>query len=126
MSKISGKNTSTEIIVRKLVHSLGFRFRLHRKNLPGKPDLVFPKYKKVIFVHGCFWHGHNNCKRSKLPKTNLKFWNDKILNNIIRDNNNIKNLYFLGWQTLVIWQCEITKKNIVKLENKIINFLNIK
>ena len=87
MSKISGKNTKPEIIIRKLVFNLGFRYRLHKKELPGKPDIAFPKYKKVIFVNGCFWHGHNNCSRSKLPSTNKKFWKEKIEGNKKKDKS---------------------------------------
>lgn len=123
MSHISGKNTKPEIIIRKIVHSLGFRFRLHKKELPGKPDLVFPKYKKVIFVNGCFWHGHKNCLRSKLPSTNKKFWEEKIEGNKRNDKSNKIKLKKLGWDYLVIWQCEIKKKSAEKLKNKILKFL---
>ena len=123
MSHISGKNTKPEIIIRKIVHSLGFRFRLHKEELPGKPDLVFPKYKKVIFVNGCFWHGHKNCLRSKLPSTNKKFWEEKIEGNKRNDKSNKIKLKKLGWDYLVIWQCEIKKKSAEKLKNKILKFL---
>jgi len=124
MSHISGKNTKPEIIIRKIVHSLGYRFRLHKKELPGKPDIVFPKYKKVIFVNGCFWHGHKNCLRSKLPSTNKKFWKEKIEGNKRNDKSSKVKLKKLGWVYLVIWQCEINKSNIGKLENRILNFLS--
>lgn len=107
MSRISGRDTKPEIIVRKLIHRLGFRFRLHVRTLPGNPDIVLPKHRKIIFVHGCFWHGHENCKRSKRPSTNTGFWDKKISGNIERDEAIIANLNELGWYTLTIWQCEI-------------------
>lgn len=123
MSHISGKNTKPEIIIRKIAHSLGFRFRLHRKDLPGKPDLVFPKHHKVIFVHGCFWHGHSTCVRSKLPQSNSNFWKDKINANKKRDRSNLIKLKKLGWDYLIIWQCQINKLNTPALNQKIFDFL---
>jgi DNA mismatch endonuclease (patch repair protein) len=124
MSKISGKNTKPEIIIRKISHSLGYRFRLHKKDLPGKPDIVFPKYKKLIFVNGCFWHGHKNCKRSKLPTTNKKFWKEKIEGNKKKDQSNYYHIKKLGWDYLIIWQCVIKISNRNKLEKKIQKFLD--
>lgn len=121
MSHISGKNTKPEILVRSLLHRMGYRFRIHKKDLPGRPDICLPKHKKVIFVHGCFWHGHENCPRSKRPTTNVEFWNKKIDGNIERDKENIKKLKQLGWQTLTIWTCEI--KNQEELKNKLISFI---
>ncbi|WP_462271053.1 very short patch repair endonuclease [Desulfobacter sp.] len=121
MSHISGKDTKPEILVRSLLHRMGYRFRLHKKNMPGKPDIVLPKYKKVIFVHGCFWHGHENCPRSKRPSTNVEFWNKKIDANIERDKKIIKSLEYLGWKTLIIWTCEI--KNEDALKHKLISFM---
>ncbi len=121
MSHISGKNTKPEILVRSLLHRMGYRFRIHKKDLPGRPDICLPKHKKVIFVHGCFWHGHENCPRSKRPTTNVEFWNKKIDGNIERDKENIKKLRRLGWQTLTIWTCEI--KNQEELKNKLISFI---
>jgi len=123
MSKISGKNTKPEIIIRKLVHSLGYRFRLYKKDLPGKPDIVFPKYKKVIFVNGCFWHGHKNCLRSKLPSTNKKFWKEKIEGNKKKDRSNYLRFKKLGWDYLVVWQCKIKVSNYEKLSLSIDSFL---
>ena len=123
MSKISGKNTKPEITIRKIAHSLGYRFRLHKKDLHGKPDIVFPKYKKVIFVNGCFWHGHNNCQYSALPATNKEIWKEKITATKKRDKRNYTLLKKLGWQYLVIWQCTIKKKNIKSLEKIITSFL---
>jgi DNA mismatch endonuclease (patch repair protein) len=107
MSRISGGNTKPEIVVRKILHGMGYRFRLHVKNLPGKPDIVLPRLKKVIFVHGCFWHGHEGCKRSKRPTTNVEFWYEKIEGNIRRDAIKISQLQELGWNVLILWACEI-------------------
>ncbi len=123
MSNISGKNTKPEITIRKIAHSLGYRFRLHRKDLPGKPDIVFPKYKKVIFVNGCFWHGHKNCKRSKLPTTNKIFWKEKIEGNILKDKSNYRGLKKLGWDYLLIWQCQIKTSRREKIIREIHSFL---
>ncbi|GBE17192.1 very short patch repair protein [bacterium BMS3Abin15] len=124
MSKIGPKNSEPEIFIRKLVHGMGYRFRLHRKELPGKPDLVFPKYKKVIFVNGCFWHGHKGCKRAKLPETNKSFWEKKIKKNVKNDEKNTKALKSLGWDSLTIWQCEINTNNLSFLKREISVFLS--
>ena len=121
MSKIKGKDTKPEKIVRSLLHQMGYRFRLHRLDLPGNPDIVLPKFRKVIFVHGCFWHGHKNCMRAKRPTTNKKFWNEKLSKNIKRDRKYPKELKKLGWRTLVVWQCEIKDKGL--LMNKLRDFL---
>lgn len=107
MSKVRSKNTKPEVIIRRLLHSLGYRFRLYRKELPGNPDIVLPKYKTVIFVNGCFWHQHEGCKRSKLPKSNSLFWNVKLQKNVERDKKNIRILEDLGWQVLLIWECQL-------------------
>ncbi|NQU04703.1 MAG: DNA mismatch endonuclease Vsr [Calditrichaeota bacterium] len=122
MSKIRGKDTKQELIIRKLIFSMGFRYRLHYSKLMGKPDIAFPGRKKAIFVNGCFWHGHN-CKRGKLPVTNYEFWFKKISGNIQRDKANIAALEELGWKTLIIWQCEINKKQEEHLRNMIRQFL---
>lgn len=106
MSKISGKETKTEILVRKFLFSNGYRFRKNVKDLPGKPDIVLSKYKTVIFVHGCFWHSHT-CKRGKLPETNQNFWIEKMERNKDRDNQNISKLQEKGWNVIIVWQCEI-------------------
>ena len=111
MSGIKGKNTRPELIVRKLLHRAGFRFRLHRKDLPGKPDIILPKYSTVIFVNGCFWHGHENCHLFKPPKSNQEFWRQKILGNKIRDQKNLMALDNLGWKTLLIWECALKGKS---------------
>jgi DNA mismatch endonuclease, patch repair protein len=107
MSSIRGKNTKPEISVRKLLHAMGYRFRLHRKDLPGKPDIVLPKYKKVVFVNGCFWHGHRGCKRAMTPKTRTEFWREKIQGNISRDRRNLRELEKVGYEAMTIWECEI-------------------
>ena len=122
MAAIKSKDTKPEIAVRKLLHSLGYRFRLHRKDLPGSPDIVLPKYKTVIFVHGCFWHRHENCKYATTPKTRVEFWENKFKANVKRDleiNEKIKNI---GWQSLVIWECDT--RNISFMKNKIEKLFN--
>lgn len=106
MSHISGKETKPEILVRKFLFTNGFRFRKNVKDLPGKPDIVLPKYKTAIFIHGCFWHGHT-CKRGALPATNIEFWKTKIGGNIERDKRDVSELEKQGWKVIVIWQCEI-------------------
>lgn len=106
MSRIRSKDTKPEIIVRSYLHRKGFRFRLHSKKLPGKPDIVLKKYKIVIFVHGCFWHRHKNCKNATVPESNFKFWKDKFAYNVKRDKQIQKELLKFGWKVLVIWECE--------------------
>ncbi|WP_374760243.1 very short patch repair endonuclease [Dyadobacter pollutisoli] len=118
MSKVKSKHTSIELFVRKQLWSAGFRYRLHVKKLPGTPDLVFKGRKKVIFVHGCFWHGHP-CRR--LPKTRVAFWEEKIARNVSRDEENIKKLTSLGWSILVVWECELRDPNFI---NNVARFIN--
>jgi len=120
MANVKGRNTKPEIIVRKLLFSMGYRYRLHCKDLIGKPDITLPKYKYVIFVHGCFWHGCPSCKRAKVrPINNAVYWNDKLDNNLKRDKKNKKALNKLGWNVLIVWECETKKNNIEKLSKKI-------
>ncbi len=107
MASISGQETKPEKAVRSFLFKQGFRFRKNVKSLPGKPDIVLQKYKSVIFVNGCFWHGHKKCKASTLPETRKEFWTNKIKANIDRDKRNIKELRKLGWKIITIWQCEI-------------------
>lgn len=107
MSRVRGKDTKPEMIVRRLVHGMGFRYRLHRRNLPGSPDLVFPSRKRAIFVHGCFWHRHPNCKLARIPKTRHEFWVPKLEGNRIRDIKNQNALGALGWDYLVVWECQV-------------------
>jgi DNA mismatch endonuclease (patch repair protein) len=121
MSRVKGKDTSAEIRVRSLTHRLGYRFRLHRKDLPGKPDLVFPSKKKVIFVHGCFWHGHACARGARIPKANRDYWIEKIRKNVERDQKNHTLLNSLGWKVLVIWECECKVDEV--LVQTITNFL---
>lgn len=122
MSRIRSKDTKPELFVRKLIHSLGYRYRLHGKNLPGSPDIVFPSKKKVIFVHGCFWHQHSNCKLSKLPKTRREYWHPKLKRNKMRDYEVQASLVEIGWEYLVVWECQID--DIQNLTEKIIKFLS--
>lgn len=110
MSKIKSKDTKPEMLVRRFLFSHGFRFRLHRKDLPGNPDIVLPKFKTVIFINGCFWHGHRDCKFATIPETNRDFWLSKISGNIIRDNESVERLKQSGWKVIVIWQCELKPK----------------
>jgi DNA mismatch endonuclease (patch repair protein) len=106
MSAITGRNTKPELLVRKIVHAMGYRFRLHIRSLPGCPDLVFPRRKKIIFVHGCFWHRHD-CRFGRVkPATNAAFWQQKILSNVQRDEQNLLLLRNSGWKVLVVWECE--------------------
>jgi DNA mismatch endonuclease (patch repair protein) len=112
MSQIRAKNTKPEITVRKYLFAQGFRFRLHRKDLPGKPDIVLPKYKTIIFVHGCFWHGHDGCKYFVVPKTKTEWWLNKINRNKELDSENIKKLKANNWNIVIIFECELKKINV--------------
>lgn len=121
MSQIRDKNTKPEIIIRSMVHRMGFRFRLHDKSLPGKPDIVLPRHKKVIFVHGCFWHLHN-CKYGRVkPATNADFWQAKRLSNKLRDKRNLAELRKTGWKILIIWECWL--KTPAKIQKSLQSFL---
>lgn len=124
MSKVRSTNTRPELIVRSLLHRMGYRFRLHRKSLPGKPDIVLPKYQSVILVHGCFWHGHEGCRRSRRPKSNLDFWDRKLSDNKRRDHAVKEALKSNGWSVLVVWECET--KNLEILSQSIADFLTCK
>jgi len=119
MSRINGKNTRPEILVRKFLFSKGFRYRLHVKNLPGKPDIVLPKYKTIIFINGCFWHGHENCKYYVVPKTRTEWWMKKINETKSRDSKILKALSLLGWNVFVIWACEIKSNEFQRVEELI-------
>jgi DNA mismatch endonuclease, patch repair protein len=112
MSRIRGKDTGPEMTVRRLVHGMGYRYRLHRRDLPGRPDLVCATRRKVIFVHGCFWHRHGDsrCKLSRLPKSRLEFWETKLENNRRRDSVKQKELWAAGWDVLVVWECQVNNK----------------
>ena len=108
---IKSKNTKPEIKVRQLLHSMGYRFRLHMKDLPGNPDIVLKKYKTVIYVNGCFWHRHPNCKYASIPKTRPEFWSQKFKSNVERDNNNYIKIKNLGWKYIVVWECELKNRS---------------
>jgi len=122
MSRIRGKNTTPELMIRRWLWAKGYRYRLHSVDLPGKPDIVFPGRKKIILVNGCFWHRHS-CKYFKWPRKNAEFWKVKIEGNVLRDKKNLKRLTELGWQVLIIWECETKEKNIDFLYQKIEEFL---
>lgn len=107
MRSVGTKNTGPELLVRSAAHRLGLRFRLYRKDLPGTPDLVFPKHRIALFVHGCFWHRHADCTKAGIPKSNVLFWTDKFQKNINRDKLNMAELARRGWKTVIIWQCEV-------------------
>ena len=121
MSRVSGRDTKPERLVRSILHGMGYRFRLHGSDLPGRPDIVLPKFRKVIFVHGCFWHGHADCARAVRPTSNVEFWNTKIDRNIQRDISTQAALASLGWTPLVVWQCELG--NLSALKTKLTSFL---
>jgi DNA mismatch endonuclease (patch repair protein) len=120
MSRIRGKDTAPELAVRRLLHSLRYRFRLHRADLPGKPDIVFPSRRKAIFVNGCFWHAHG-CRIGQPPRSRLDFWRPKLERNSARDRQNAESLRSLGWSVLTVWQCEIQSKT--KLRRSLLSFL---
>lgn len=124
MSRIKGRDTKPELFVRSLIHRLGYRYRLHRKDLPGTPDLVFPARSKVIFVHGCFWHQHSDpkCAAGHLPVSRTDYWTPKLKKNVMRDIENQQALESQGWTVLVIWECEL--KNSDELTEKIVSFLD--
>lgn len=120
MARIRSQDTVPEMIVRRLIHALGFRYRLHRKDLPGRPDLVFPAKHKVVFVHGCFWHQHF-CAAGRHPKTNRNYWDAKLMRNVERDRMNIVALRKLGWRSLIVWECQL--RDLSRVEGRVIKFL---
>lgn len=123
MSRIRSKNTKPEMIVRKFLFSNGFRYRLHQSKLPGKPDIVLPKFKTVIFVHGCFWHSHPNCKYAVAPKSNVEYWQPKIARNITNDAKVAEQLRALGFRIITIWECELKKARITNTTENLIKAL---
>ena len=122
MGRIGSKDTKPEMLVRRLVHGLGYRYRLHAKDLPGKPDLVFRSRKKVIFVHGCFWHQHKGCREGRVPGGRESYWAPKLARNIERDREHLRSLKCLGWRVLVLWECQLDGP--AKLERKVRAFLD--
>ncbi|NBB62725.1 DNA mismatch endonuclease Vsr [Pseudomonas sp. ODNR1LW] len=116
MSTIKGKNTKPEMVVRSVCHEMGLRYRLHRKDLPGKPDLAFPKYRLCLFVHGCFWHRHPGCKYAYTPKSRLDFWLPKLAKNVERDTDAQQALHALGWRVAIIWECHTKNRELLSTE----------
>jgi len=123
MQQIKGKNTKPEMLVRTFLHANGYRYKLHDKKLPGRPDIVLPKYRTVIFVHGCFWHGHANCRYFVVPKTRTQWWTDKINRNKANDEKALKALKKDGWKILNIWECDLKKDKFEKTMNRVIQKL---
>lgn len=121
MQRVTSKDTTPEMVVRRAAHSLGYRYRLHRKDLPGKPDMVFSGRRKIIFIHGCFWHQHRGCKAAARPTSNTDYWDAKLDRNISRDKNSQRDLLASGWDVLIIWECET--KDEVALKKRLIDFL---
>ncbi len=121
MRRIRSKGTVPELMVRRIVHAAGFRFRLHAPNLPGRPDLVFPRLHKVVFVHGCFWHQHKRCREGRIPGSRRDYWEPKLTRNVERDKAHKAALHRLGWEVMTVWECQL--KNSEKIERKILNFL---
>jgi DNA mismatch endonuclease (patch repair protein) len=123
MSRIKGKDTKPEMLVRKFLHAQGFRYKLHDKKLPGKPDIVLPKYKTVIFVHGCFWHGHEHCRYYVIPKTRTDWWVSKINGNIANDEKAILALKDQGWNVINVWECQLKPKELERTLNSLLKSL---
>jgi len=121
MSRIKGKDTKPEIQVRKFLHSKGLRFRIHHPGLPGKPDVVLPKYKSIVFVHGCFWHGHESCKYFILPKTNPQWWKQKITNNKMNDAKHLSKLTRMGYAVHEVWECQLKSPNKESFLQQLVN-----
>ena len=119
MAAIRGKDTAPEMAVRKMLHGMGLRFRLHRKDLPGRPDIVLPRHRTVVFVHGCFWHRHEGCRFTTTPKTRQEFWQAKFDGNVARDRRNQADLVQLGWRILVVWECEL--RDAAALRNRLVS-----
>ena len=122
MSKIRSKNTKPEMLLRSALHKEGLRFRIHRKDLPGKPDIIFAKQKVAIFVHGCFWHYHKDCREGRIPSSNSKFWQEKLEKNVAKDETVTEELRGQGWRVITIWECEIEKqieKVLIRLKSEL-------
>lgn len=124
MAKIRSKNSKPEVIVRSMLHRLGYRFRVHKADLPGKPDIVLKKWKTVIFIHGCFWHRHKGCPRASIPKSRLEYWIPKLEGNENRDRQQIIELQKMGWRVLVIWECAVNRNKLEELSAKLKEWLS--
>lgn len=123
MSNIRGKDTKPELLLRRALHARGFRYRLHYKGLPGRPDLLFPKYRAAIFVHGCFWHRHPGCSKATTPATRADFWQNKFAENTARDQRNIEQLRSASWRVLVVWECELAKNALAPTVQSVTDWL---
>jgi len=123
MRAVRSRNTGPELRVRKILYSLGYRFRLHRLDLPGKPDIALSKFKKAIYVHGCFWHQHKGCRKATMPQTNRSFWRKKLRGNVLRDSNQLSQIRRRGWHAFVVWECEL--KNESRLTARLEQFLRL-
>ena len=124
MARVRGRDTQPEMFVRRFLHRHGYRFRLHAKDLPGCPDIVFRNRQKVIFVHGCFWHRHEGCKKASLPKTRASYWRQKLEANRARDVVSVSTLENMGWKVMIVWECEILAKDSSRLFERLVNFLD--
>ena len=124
MSRIRGKDSVSEMRLRRLIHGMGYRYRLHVRSLPGTPDLVFPARKAVIFMHGCFWHRHQGCRLARMPKSKVALWQEKLEANKLRDEENMGRLNELGWRVLVIWECQMQEKDLNEVSNVVRRFLD--
>lgn len=120
MAGIRARDTQPEMLLRRALHARGYRYRLCDKRLPGKPDMVFTRFRAVIFVHGCFWHGHAACRLFRLPKSNTAFWQGKIAGNMIRDRVVLEDLYAAGWRVMIVWECALKGKSAISLENLLV------
>lgn len=123
MRSIRGKDTKPELLLRRALHAFGFRYRLHQKGLPGRPDLVFPKYRAAVFVHGCFWHRHPGCPKATTPATREDFWRSKFAENTARDRRNIDRLQSAGWRVLVVWECELARGALAPAVQQVVDWL---
>ena len=122
MAQVKAKDTKPEMLVRRLLHGMGYRYRLHRRDLPGRPDLVFPSRNKVVFVNGCFWHGHSGCPRATVPASNREFWLEKLKGNKARDDRNKDLLVDKGWEVMTVWECDL--RDLPKLADNLVSFLD--
>jgi len=123
MSRIRGRDSVSEMRLRRMIHGMGFRYRLHVRSLPGTPDLVFPSRKAVIFMHGCFWHRHEDCRLARMPKSRVDFWREKLEGNMRRDEENRRRLNEMGWRVLVVWECQMKARDLESVAQSVKRFL---